>query len=179
MVLTRERPETRPSPALIRASELPAADTQPKRSGATVALVVGAAVALIGFLDVVMAWYPLGFGRVEWEFGIISRTFDGLPLATAGVGAVLGGLIARRTRVGLKVFAGVAAAALLVLVGLVTLYLISFTELWSEASEAVRQTLKFSLVRTGSFMAIYTIVYGWMAWFALSNARSSGRETVT
>ena len=53
-----------------------------------VAGVIGIVIALVGLTDLAFAWFPLEWGNLEWEFGTSSRTFDGLPLSTIGIGAL-------------------------------------------------------------------------------------------
>lgn len=146
------------------------------RRAARVAVVVGSAIALVGLIDVAMAWWPLQFGELEWELGTISRTFDGLPLATFGLGAVLGGLAARRERGVMNwLFAGVVTALLLILVALVALYVMDALAAWGTTSGAVRDTLKRAFVRTGLFAGIYLATYAWMSRTAVRLLRSRGK----
>lgn len=154
------------------------ADGEARRalSPARVAVVIGSVIALVGLIDVAMAWWPLQFGELQWEFGTISRTFDGLPLATFGLGAVLGGLAARRERGVMSwLFAAVVTALLVILMALVVLYVMDAFAAWGTTSGAVRDTLKRAFVRTGLFAGIYLATYGWMSWMAIRMLRSRGK----
>ena len=56
---------------------------------------LGVLLAVVGLGDFVLAWYPLRFGVVEWEFGTVASTFAGLPLVTMGFAALLASGLAR------------------------------------------------------------------------------------
>jgi hypothetical protein len=79
---------------------------------------LGAALLLMGGADVLLAWYPAAFGRIEWEFAAISTTLNGLALPILGLSFILTSAFARNRRIAVRV-AGtmmlVAAAALMIL----------------------------------------------------------------
>jgi hypothetical protein len=62
---------------------------------------VGLAFLLMGLVDLALAWFPLGFGNPEWEFGTISATLNGLPLLTIGLVSLVvsGAMLGRRWQV--------------------------------------------------------------------------------
>ena len=51
-----------------------------------------------GVGDWVLAWYPLSFGTVEWEFGTVVASIANLPLITMGFAGLLGSAVARGVR---------------------------------------------------------------------------------
>lgn len=64
-------------------------------------------LAVIGFTDVALYWYPPSFGTPEWEFGTVASAFGALPLATIGLAAVVGAVLVNQTRTAMVVTAGV------------------------------------------------------------------------
>lgn len=53
---------------------------------------------LVSGLDIALAWYPVGFGNPEWEFGTITATFQGLPVLVLGLVLLLASGVARGQR---------------------------------------------------------------------------------
>lgn len=84
---------------------------------------VGLAFLLMGLVDLALAWFPLGFGNPEWEFGTISATLNGMPLLTIGVVLlhVSGTMLGRRWQ--MRAIAGTAITLALLLVAAAMLYL--------------------------------------------------------
>jgi hypothetical protein len=55
-------------------------------------------LVLAGIGDLALAWYPLRFGIVEWEFATIVTSLSSLPLVSVGLAALLGSALARGIR---------------------------------------------------------------------------------
>lgn len=55
-------------------------------------------LALAGFGDWLLAWFPMRFGSPEWEFGTVVSTLSGLPLITMGFAGLLASAVARGIR---------------------------------------------------------------------------------
>lgn len=58
----------------------------------------GLVLAIAGIGDWVLAWYPLSFGTVEWEFGTVVSSISNLPLVSMGFAGMLGSAVARGIR---------------------------------------------------------------------------------
>ena len=67
----------------------------------------GALFAATSLGDMALTFYPLNFGRPEWEFGAIAAGYAGLPLVATGLGALLVAGLALRKR-WLVVVAGIS-----------------------------------------------------------------------
>jgi len=65
---------------------------------APLTLVGGLALVAASLVDIALAWYPVGIGNAEWEFGTITATLNGLPLLTIGAVLALHGAVAMRRR---------------------------------------------------------------------------------
>ena len=59
---------------------------------------VGWALMIVGLADITLLYFPARLASVDWEFGTISGTVDGMPLLTIGLGAVTASLAARGRR---------------------------------------------------------------------------------
>lgn len=108
------------TPPLVGAKYDPTSHTRDaaSRTGSGLLLWIGLAFVVMGGTDILLAWYPAGFGKPEWEFGAISATLNGLALPTLGLYFVLGACIAREYRTPVRVVAVamfLLAAALIVL----------------------------------------------------------------
>lgn len=66
---------------------------------------LGLVLAIVGFVDVALQWYPISFNSREWEFATISTTFATLPLLTLGLTALLAAFLTLGVRWGVAVMA--------------------------------------------------------------------------
>ena len=74
---------------------------------------VSAVLTAVGIGDIVIAYVPLRFGTIEWEFATIASTFAGLPLISMGLfGLLAAGLALPSSRLVLT-----AAVLMLLLAG--------------------------------------------------------------
>ncbi len=65
----------------------------------------GAILALIGFGDAALQWYPLAFQSPEWEFATVATSLGSLPLMTMGMAFVVASFLARGMRKAIAVMA--------------------------------------------------------------------------
>lgn len=86
---------------------------------------LGLAFFIMSLLDLAMGWYPLGFGKPEWEFGTISATISGLAIPTLSLYLLFGSVIAREQAAAIKAVAIVMIVFALILAALAVLYLTS------------------------------------------------------
>jgi hypothetical protein len=114
----------------------------------------GFLLAVIGFIDVALQWYPASFKSPEWEFGTVAGSVATLPLLTIGLMSLFASFLARGDRAGVTTMAVVFAVLVVLLVGAFLLFL-SDVPLALKASAATPMvvTIKKSIIRT-SVMAI-------------------------
>lgn len=131
---------------------------------------VGLAFALVGFLDIALAFLPSAFGNAEWEFGTISVTLNGLPLPALGLAMVLAAGVVQGNR--WKVNGAVVMLALLtlLLVGAAFLYItVVPVALRDVTNDAVRTGLLKSIVKALTLLVLYPTLFvciaiaGWRA----------------
>lgn len=130
-----------------------------------VVAVVGIALAIIGWVDILLAWYPPQFGTVEWEFGTISTTIDSLPLATMGLSAFAVAAIARGSPRHARTAGMVCWLIAAGLLGALALYLLDVPVAWKGVKEVLRPVLGKAILRTSLMTLSYTALYGWLGWF--------------
>ena len=66
--------------------------------GWTVLWWVGILFSVVSLADIALAYYPVQFGTMEWEFGTAASTFAGLPLVALGLGSVMATALVRGNR---------------------------------------------------------------------------------
>lgn len=129
---------------------------------------VGAALLLIGFVDLLLAWTPPRFGDPDWEFGTASAMFNNLPVPAMGVGLTLASASARNAR---KLVRGIAIIALILalwaLLGAVLFGLTLPLALSSVTEAAPRQALLTSSIKTTVQIVAYEALFLWLARFAM------------
>ena len=85
---------------------------------------LGAAYLIMSVIDLALGWYPLGFGKPEWEFGTISATIAGLAIPTLALYLILGSAIARER---INIARGIAVVMIVLAVFLAFLFILYLT----------------------------------------------------
>ena len=146
----------KPRPVLMRKGAADEALRDPERIGYALLVSAGAALVLVGMVELGLLWYPAGFGYAAWEFGTLSQTFDAIP--TTGLGlALLAYAFVRRpnaqrslVRTTSMLFAALALA--LLLAGL--LFARAVPSVFAEAPAQALEALRRSIIRTGATIAV-------------------------
>lgn len=131
----------------------------------------GLILGLIGWIDVLLLWYPFRLGDAEWEFGTVSATFDALPLATIGLVAVA---VAAKVAAGpgvRKLVAGFAIVAAVALLAAAVLFGLSFVQGWGNIPDEASWMLIRAGVKGTLFAMAYTGLYLWLALMLLRSSR--------
>jgi hypothetical protein len=114
----------------------------------------GLLLAVVGFMDVALQWYPTSFKSAEWEFGTVTGSFATLPLLSIGLMSMLASYLARAERGGVVAMAIVFSVLLVLIVGAFLLFLSDVPlALRASAQTPAVLTMKKSIIRT-SVMAI-------------------------
>ena len=132
---------------------------------------VGLAMAVVGWTDVGLLWYPLHLGDPEWEFGTISACLDGMPLGTIGLGLLAAGAIGCGWRWPTR---AIAVASGLVTVGTFTIaviYLLDVPVALRGTAPPVRTAIEKAMLKAGVFSMTYLLFYTWLAWFLWRRTR--------
>ncbi|HKV74103.1 MAG TPA: hypothetical protein VJN95_06265 [Gemmatimonadales bacterium] len=120
-----------------------------------------------------MLWPP-AFGRAEWEFGVITGFFDGLPVATMGTTLVVLGITSKPGRVrGLTYL--IPALIWIVVVGLAILYLLDVAVALKATPTAMKTVAYRSILKTGLFTLTYVGYYAWLTFLVRRRGRVQAR----
>jgi hypothetical protein len=110
-------------PRILVQEERKGSPLEPSPSQAWLVLgTVGIAFALVAAVDLVLVWYPLGFGNREWEFGTVTAVFGGLPLLLTGAGLGIASGLQRGRGLLVRVMSGFLILLALLLVVMLVLY---------------------------------------------------------
>jgi hypothetical protein len=125
----------------------------------------GVLLAVIGFVDIALHWYPPAFRSPEWEFGTVASTLGALPLPTMGLLAVLASALARAVKgnlVAISVVLGllamfVAAAMLMFLLDVpVALRAVSAQGVPPQAATEIKRTIVRTMAMGLGFGFVYS-----------------------
>ena len=64
-------------PILVTHPGKPKREAKPGPNVGRLALVAGIFIIITGWVDILVGWFPLGFGSPEWEFGAVSVPHKG------------------------------------------------------------------------------------------------------
>lgn len=140
-------------------------------TGWLAAQVLGAALSAAGLFDLLLAFYPPGFGNPQWLFGVLSAAIGGLAvLALGSVGGLLAAMV-RGSRKGVFLFSAMnGVIALLLLLGLV-----AYVGVMSEA----RAALPVSAAREIGRVIVRTMMLGVLFLFLHSSAAVFGWKSAS
>ncbi len=125
--------------------------------------VLGVTIAVIGWTDLALLWYPLNFGNPEWEFGTISAHYDGLPLGTIGLATSAVAVMGLGWRLATRVLSGLFALITLGLVGIFVIYLLDVPVALGGVAPAIVPIIKKAIAKAVVFATVYMAFYGWLS----------------
>ena len=146
-----------------RAAKKPMVTTTGLRSAGLLGL-AGVALTVAGLLDLLLAWYPIGIGNPEWEFGTISGTLNSLPLLTIGLVLTLASAHESGHVWAVRVVAAVFAVLGLFIIGSGILYAMDVPlALKAVANPLARSGLVKAIIKASGLIVVYTVVFSWIA----------------
>lgn len=158
-----------------RTGRAPAPRVPDARGAWSVAAALGAGLAVIGWTDVLLVWFPFRPTSPEWEFGAISATFAGMPLGTVGLGILTAAAAALGWRRSLRALAVLLWILTATIIALAVIYALDVLVAWRGAPPQVAPVLKISVIKSTVFAVVYMALFpllGVLAW------RSSRRPTL-
>lgn len=167
--LAREIIPTTPPHVLIQADTRaisPIAVTAPRTAWRILGQ-FGVLLAVMGWIDIALHWYPASFKSPEWELGTVATTLAALPLPTMGLMAALGSALARAAKTNLVVLSIVQSLIVLLLVGMLIVFMldvplalraVTAPGVPLQAAIEMKRTIVRALVMGIGFGAIY--LYG-------------------
>ena len=119
---------------------------------------IGLAFIAVGGADFSLVWFPLEFGTREWEFAVVTQSFNGLPILLLGVGL----LVVASEQVGRRWWASVGYGVS----GVLLLWILGGTALWgsnvslalSTVPEEVRIGVQKAIAKTLVQAVVYSVV---------------------
>jgi len=125
--------------------------------------VLGAAFAVLGAVDLGLAWFPLNFGTPQWEFGTVTQTLDGMPVFTLGLVLSLAAAVAQ----GKWLLTRLISIWLFVLAFLIVFMAVLYATDLPIALRAVpdpqiRQGLMKAIMKTSAQAVVYPAAFVWM-----------------
>ena len=125
---------------------------------------IGVAFAVIGALDLVLAWFPPAFGNAEWEFGTVSVSLNGLPLPALGLMFLLTAGVAQGSLWKVRLALVALVLVTLILLATAVLYVTVLPiALQDVQNPAVRTGLLKSVVKALLLLVLYPVLFLWMA----------------
>jgi hypothetical protein len=144
-------------------------------AGWWVAFVAGLGLTLVGWLNVAFVWYPPRWANVDWEFGSIRTTFEGLPLSTIGLMAMTASVVARGRRVPVRLMAALLLVLALVWTVFAVIFVLDVPVVFRAVRPEVRPALKQAVIQTGLMAATYVVLYLIIGVWAFRRARASAK----
>jgi hypothetical protein len=136
----------------------------------------GLLLAIVGFGDLGLLWFPFRLGSAEWEFGTIAASLAGLPLPTMGLAFLLAAGLGLGQRGLIRATAwSLLALAFLILAGYVV-FLTNVPLALKGAPEAVALSVKRAVVKTTLLGLGFPAAYILLAIGTLRHAGSGKRR---
>jgi hypothetical protein len=135
---------------------------------------VGAALTLIGLLDLGLTWVPFRFGAPEWEFGTVTNSLNALPVVTMGCALLLAGALANGRRWLARGVAGLLVVLAVWVVAVALLYATNLPFILQAAGDpAYAEGLRKSMLKSGVQVVLFSTVFVLLATYGW---RHSGRH---
>ena len=134
---------------------------------------LGLVLALAGIGDWMLAWIPLRFGNVEWEFATIVTTTSGLPLVTIGFAGLVGCAVARGIRWLLIVTGSVVLLWAIVLLGVLAVFMLDVPVALKMVSGPAHLGVVKATTKTIGLALMFSAVYCFLGISALRRASRS------
>lgn len=123
----------------------------------------GFAFAVVAAADLALAWYPLGFGNAEWEFGTVTAVLGNFPLLIMGLGLLFSSAVGRGKAGLLKAISGLWLVLALMVVAMLALYARRVPEALQVVTEPVlREGIVESMVKVAVQGVFYPLAFAWM-----------------
>ena len=135
---------------------------------------LGLAFAVVGGLDILLAWFPTNFGNSEWKFGTVTTTLASFPLFSMGLILLTVSGVGRGRRWLIGTMVGILALVVLLIVWWAVLYLPEVSSgLASVTDPATKMGLRRAVMKTRTQLVIYPVILGWIAVIAWKRWRST------
>lgn len=123
----------------------------------------GFAFAMVAATDLALAWYPLGFGNAEWEFGTVTAVLNNFPLLIMGLGLLFSSAVGRGKAGLLKTISGLWLLLALMVVAMLALYARRIPEALQVVTDPLlREGIRESMAKVVVQGVLYPLAFAWM-----------------
>jgi hypothetical protein len=122
-------------------------------------LIVGIAAAIVGITDVGLLFFPARWASLEWEFGTISATIEGLPLCTLGLGLIAAAMVAQGYALGRRLLGPLLLVVGLFVVALLVIFALDVPVALRSSEPALRAVLRKQILKTALMGVSYVFAY--------------------
>lgn len=134
---------------------------------------LGLVFAVVGGLDLLLAWYPTSFGSAEWKFATVTTTMMSFPLFSLGLVLLAGSAMGRGKRGLNRTMAIVLLLVVVLVLGCAILYLPQIsTALASVKDPTVKIGVQRAILKTIIQLVMYPVVLLWIAWLSWKQYRT-------
>jgi len=135
---------------------------------------LGLVFALVGGMDILLAWYPTNFADLEWKFGTVTTTLNSFPLFSMGLILLTVSGLARGKRRLLATMTILLFLVVVLILGCAALYLPQVSKaLGSVTDLTIKMGLKRAVAKTAVQLVMYPAVLGWIAVKSLKQWRTT------
>jgi len=135
---------------------------------------VGWLFTVVAAADLALAWYPIGFGNAEWEFGTATTTLEHLPLLAVGMALVFGSAVARGSKGMLKAISTLLVILALAVIGAGLLLGRNIGIATATVTDPViRVGLNRSILQSLVQAVVYPVAFGWLGIKGWIHARTA------
>ena len=134
---------------------------------------LGLVFALVGGLDILLAWYPTSFGSPEWKFATVTTTLSFFPLFSLGLVLLTGSAMGRGRKWLMRTMAILLAVVVVVLLGCAVLYLPQISVALATVQPTLKLGVERAILKTVVQLIMYIVVLAWIGWLAWKQYRST------
>jgi hypothetical protein len=118
---------------------------------------------VVGWADLALLWFPLRFGRPEWEFATVGAHFDHMALGTVGVLLLALGVAHRGWWAPAQALAMAAQLIAIGLVAVYAIYIVAAPQAWHNVAPQLEPTIGRAVRKVSVFAVGYAAAYTWLA----------------
>jgi hypothetical protein len=133
---------------------------------------IGVAFAIIGAVDLALAWYPANLGNAEWEFGAITATMNGFAFPLLGLFLALASAVELGDRTFARVVGGLmfALVGAWMIVGLLYATVVPLALNAVAANSDISRGMKKAVVKGAILLLTYVILLSYGSWMCQRRA---------
>lgn len=120
---------------------------------------LGITLTLIGLTDLGMLYFPPHWASLDWEFGTIGATIEGLPLLTVGLGLLAMSSVALGRTRWMRLWSILMLLLALFVIAILIVFVLDVPVALRAVQPTGREALQKSIVKTGLMGSLYVVWY--------------------